>query len=142
MKHGQSYGRYSDVKFLCYFLTNNQPSYGQGFFFPIVPWDWCPHYYKNPLHVQLPMICLFYAIYYIIFIRILDYVIFLKKKLPQGLYFEKKLLFFFCIYRKRVRFSIILFINNFFHHSLQRIFFSLNILIRYFIYFYCALFWI
>lgn len=86
------------------------------------------------------MICLFYAIYYIIFIRILDYVIFLKKKLPQGLYFEKKVLFFFCIYRKRVRFSIILFINNIFHHSLQRIFFSLNILIRYFIYFYCALF--
>lgn len=40
------------------------------------------------------MICLFYAIYYIIFIRILDYVIFLKKKLPQGLYFEKKVLFF------------------------------------------------
>lgn len=111
-------------------------------FFPIVPWDWCPHYYKNPLHVQLPMICLFYAIYYIIFIRILDYVIFLKKKLPQGLYFEKRVLFFFCIYRKRVRFSIILFINNIFHHSLQRIFFSLNILIRYFIYFYCALFWI
>lgn len=33
MKHGQSYGRYSDVKFLCYFSTNNQPSYGQGFFF-------------------------------------------------------------------------------------------------------------
>lgn len=111
-------------------------------FFSIVPWDWCPHYYENPLHVQLPMICLFYAIYYIIFIRILDYVIFLKKKLPQGLYFEKRVLFFFCIYRKRVRFSIILFINNFFHHSLQRIFFSLNILIRYFIYFYCALFWI
>lgn len=64
-------------------------------FFPIVPWDWCPHYYENPLHVQLPMICLFYAIYYIIFIRILDYVIFLKKKLPQGLYFEKKVPFFF-----------------------------------------------
>lgn len=63
-------------------------------FFPIVPRDWCPHYYENPLHVQLPMICLFYAIYYIIFIRILDYVIFLKKKLPQGLYFEKKVLFF------------------------------------------------
>lgn len=35
MKHGQSYGRYnSDVKFLCYFSTDNQPSYGQGFFFP------------------------------------------------------------------------------------------------------------
>lgn len=111
-------------------------------FFFIVPWDWCPHYYENPLHVQLPMICLFYAIYYIIFIRILDYVIFLKKKLPQGLYFEKRVPFFFCIYRKRVRFSIILFINNIFHHSLQRIFFLWNILIRYFIYFYCALFWI
>lgn len=125
MKHGQSYGRYSDVKFLCYFSTNNQPSYGQGFFFSIVPWDWCPHYYENPLHVQLPMICLFYAIYYIIFIRILDYVIFLKKKLPQGLYFEKKVLFYFFAFTVNVfvlvsfylsiTFSTILYNVYFFH---------------------------
>lgn len=125
MKHGQSYGRYSDVKFLCYFSTDNQPSYGQGFFFSIVPWDWCPHYYENPLHVQLPMICLFYAIYYIIFIRILDYVIFLKKKLPQGLYFEKKVLFYFFAFTVNVfvlvsfylsiTFSTILYNVYFFH---------------------------
>lgn len=94
MKHGQSYGRYSDVKFLCYFSTNNQPSYGQGFFFHstlrlMSPLLWKP--FARPAANDLFILCniLYYIYSYTWLCDIL------KEKIASGIVFWKEGAFLF-----------------------------------------------